>query len=641
MFAKEMKEKNKKILKWLLYSVAVFFIAGGLLSALFLYLESKYEDKIYPGVRIINIDVGGMGKDTAGKILMDRVDKMSQRGVEFAYKDTKITLTPTVSSFSPDLAYPVYSFDIEKTIDKAYNIGRENDPWGNLIKKIATYVQGEDVDVVYNLRAEEAKTILKDSFAGYEDPAVNARLQIKEEGEEEGMSITVTPEKAGEVIDYDKALDDLGQRLKKLNPDSSVRLTIKKQEPQIYEKDCQGIEGKVKEVLDKAPLILKDKTATTTENKDAQEWEVNKKQLAAWLTLEKAGEEVKIALNKKEIESYLQENISPETDQDPIDARFTVENGKVSEFRDSKPGKKLNIQKTTDNIADSVLRGKGEIAALETEVLESEYTTQKVNDLGIDEIIGTGHSNFSGSPANRIHNINVGANSVKGLLIEPGEEFSLNQALGEVNRESGYLPELVIKGNKTIPEYGGGLCQIGTTVFRAALRSGLTITERQNHSYRVSYYEPPVGMDATIYKPHPDLRFKNDTDNHILIQARVEGYDLYFDFWGADDGRTVEISDPVVYGITAPQEPEMIETAELKPGEQKCTESAHNGASAYFDYKVNYNNEEKENKERRFYSHYKPWRKRCLIGAEEKDPEGQEEAAIDTNATSTREQEEE
>ncbi|MCD4694365.1 VanW family protein, partial [bacterium] len=176
-----------------------------------------------------------------------------------------------------------------------------------------------------------------------------------------------------------------------------------------------------------------------------------------------------------------------------------------------------------------------------------------------------------------------------------------------------YKAELVIKGNKTVPEFGGGLCQVATTMFRTAITTGLKITERSSHSYRVFYYEP-AGTDATIYVPKPDFMFINDTPNHILIQYRIEGNDLFFDLWGTNDGRKVTSTDPVIYNITNPAPTKIIETTDLKPGERKCTESAHKGAEAYFDYIVEYN--DKEKKERRFYSKYSPWRAVCLEGVE-------------------------
>jgi vancomycin resistance protein YoaR len=253
-------------------------------------------------------------------------------------------------------------------------------------------------------------------------------------------------------------------------------------------------------------------------------------------------------------------------------------------------------------------------------ILSVETTTPDVaigdiNNLGINEIIGTGMSNFSGSPANRRKNIKNGASKLHGLLIKPDEEFSLIEALLPVNASTGYFPELVIKGNKTTPEYGGGLCQIGTTIFRTALASGLPILERQNHSYSVSYYleNGLPGVDATIYDPKPDLRFKNDTGNYILIQSRIIGDKLYFDFWGTKDGRTATQTKPKTWGVKSPLPTKITESPDLAPGQKKCTESAHKGITASFNYIVSYT--DGHTATTTFTSVYKPWQEVCLIGA--------------------------
>ena len=136
------------------------------------------------------------------------------------------------------------------------------------------------------------------------------------------------------------------------------------------------------------------------------------------------------------------------------------------------------------------------------------------------------------------------------MLVGPEDEFSFNSALGKVGVKQGYLPELVIKKDKTVPEYGGGLCQVSTTAFRGAVKAGFEITERESHAYPVQYYNPQ-GTDATIYPPHPDLRFKNNTPAYILIQTRIEGNKLYFDFYGSDDGRKVVLKGPYIYSRKA------------------------------------------------------------------------------------------
>ena len=354
--------------------------------------------------------------------------------------------------------------------------------------------------------------------------------------------------------------------------------------------------------------------------------------------------------------NFLEEEISSQIDKEPIDARFAMKNGRVIEFQGNQDGLKLDIANSIIKIRSQFInQDLNQAIELIFKEIKSTNITGQTNDLGIKEIIGIGQSNFAGSPPNRRHNIRTGANTLNGLLIKPNEEFSLNKALGEINASSGYLPELVIKGNETIPEYGGGLCQIGTTMFRVALATGLPITARRSHSYRVSYYEP-AGTDATIYDPWPDVRFVNDTANHILIQTRIEGNNLYFDFWGAKDGRIIEKTEPSIYNIVKPGPTKIIETLDLPIDEKKCTERAHNGADAYFDYKVIYPETvfsnlststlnlikkvwDKEEtiqtdsiiqvvKEKRFSSHYVPWREVCLIGVEKltEEEKGEEEA---------------
>ncbi|MBL8029652.1 MAG: VanW family protein [Candidatus Doudnabacteria bacterium] len=171
----------------------------------------------------------------------------------------------------------------------------------------------------------------------------------------------------------------------------------------------------------------------------------------------------------------------------------------------------------------------------------------EINNLGIQELIAQGTSNFKGSPKNRKHNIKVGVEKFKGLIIKQGEEFSFNKYLGPVEKEAGFLPELVIKKSGTVPELGGGLCQVSSTTFRAAMEAGLPITQRKNHSYAVQYYAPQ-GTDATIYPGVIDLKFKNDTPGDILVWPYfLEGDILKFDFYGTKDSRTVTLNKPYQY----------------------------------------------------------------------------------------------
>ena len=151
-------------------------------------------------------------------------------------------------------------------------------------------------------------------------------------------------------------------------------------------------------------------------------------------------------------------------------------------------------------------------------------------------------------------------------------------------------------------------------LFRSAVDTGLQITERRNHSYRVSYYEP-AGTDATIYDPAPDFKFRNDTAKHIYINAYIIGTEITFEFWGTNDGREVKVDKPSIYNIVQPPPTKLIETLDLAPGKKKCTESAHAGADAHFATTITY--ADGRVREETFRSHYRPWQAVCLIGVEQ------------------------
>jgi len=252
-----------------------------------------------------------------------------------------------------------------------------------------------------------------------------------------------------------------------------------------------------------------------------------------------------LALDKEQLNAYL-EKIKNESREEAVNAKLSFSEGKASTFSLSKDGYELDIQKSFEETTKALEKNPlVKDLTLATNVLAPEVTSGNLDKYGIKELIGEGTSNFRGSPKNRIHNIQTGASKFNGVLIKPGEEFSFIETLGPVDESTGYLPELVIKVDKTIPEFGGGMCQVSTTMFRAALLSGLKITARTNHAYPVQYYAPQ-GLDATVYIPKPDLMFLNDTPNYILVQTRIEGTQLFFDFFGTSDGRQAKLVGPFV-----------------------------------------------------------------------------------------------
>jgi len=584
---------------FVVFFLTTFFL---LLSATTLYsliFNYWYQGRIFPGVFVGSTYVGGKNFDQASKKLNDDFYQFEQNGFTYQYNQNTIKIDPTIiSPTDPDLVYELIKFDNKSSVVKALRVGRSGFWWQKIYGPTLTSLKKKTLKPDFILTEDKLLEILKDNLSKYEQPAQNASITWSATG------FTLNKEQTGQSFNYKEIIQSTKEKISHLD-NSPIKISLNISQPRVT---LAEINTATKEQLTKLakqkPLIIW-KVGVRTYVKHFKDYK-------DYIELDKNGDKVIIKFNNNWLQAEL-EKIKKKVDQPSQDAKFEIKDGRVKEFQQSKDGEYLDVQKNIA-IINNNLAENNYTTNLEIDIDRAKIQTADVNNLGITEIIGIGTSDFSGSPPNRVHNIKIGADSLNGLLIKPGEEFSLIKALLPIDSSKGYLPELVIKGNETIPEYGGGLCQIGTTAFRAALASGLPITQRRNHSYRVRYYEP-AGTDATIYDPAPDFRFLNDTPGHILIQTKIEQGKLIFEYWGTSDGRQATSTKPHIYNITPPPPTKYIETLDLEPGEIKCTEKAHNGADAEFTYIVKF--PDGSTKERTFKSHYRPWQEVCLKGVAE------------------------
>jgi vancomycin resistance protein YoaR len=598
------KLKHKK--KAILLSVVFLFLIG--LTFSYFNWNNNHKNRISSKVFIGNIDLSNLQISEAEKIINQKAAEIEDSGLTVFYNNQEINL-PIIMTVNTDLSFPIFNYETEETIklieDKYYG----KSYFSYITNLFKNGLSKEQVKASYIIDPERVKQYIRENLKEVEVEPKNATFKINTNNKS-GDLFDIEPERIGRIIDFDLALETIEQNLSDLDNQSKINLKTITARPTVYTTDLENLKTEAADLISKGDLKLHASSSTSTV------WTVKKEVVASWIISNSNQDKLKLTLDQEKIKTYLSEKVAPSIEKEAALPRYEIKNGKMSSWQTGADGLKINLEQSAANIKDSYLNNKISEAELVVEIIKSEEA-ENTDKFNIKEIIGTGHSNFSGSPKNRVHNIKVGAEAVNGMLIAPGEEFSLVKTLGEIDAASGYLPELVIKNNKTIPEYGGGLCQVATTIFRSALESGLPITARQNHSYRVSYYEP-AGTDAAVYDPWPDMRFLNDTGNYVLIQSRVEKNDIYFDFWGKKDGRTASSSKPVIYNIVKPAATKIIETTELKPGEKKCTEKAHNGADAYFDYQVVYSNG--DIKDRRFKSRYVPWQEVCLVGVSSSTP---------------------
>ena len=327
-------------------------------------------------------------------------------------------------------------------------------------------------------------------------------------------------------------------------------------------------------------------------------------------------------------QAKLEEKLNPifeKINEKPIEAIFNFEGGRVKEFRESKDGREVDKNQLNQQVLSkarlvlSYTNQKVIIISIPITVLNPNLTTDKVNKMGIKELIGTGTSLFQHSIENRIYNVNLAASRLNGLLVAPNETFSFAKYLGDISSFTGYKQAYVIQNGKTILGDGGGVCQVSTTLFRAILNAGLPVVERTAHAYRVGYYEQdsPPGIDATVYVPSVDLKFKNDTGNHILIQTVVDLNELRltFNLYGTKDGRISEVSTPVITSQTPAPEPRYEDDPTLPKGQVKQIDFAAAGAKVYFTRTVTKNG--KTLISETFNSNYRPWQAVYLRGTKE------------------------
>jgi len=495
---------------------------------------------------------------------------------------------------------PASAVDVAQTMAVAKGVASR----GALTRRMRDalgFVGREDVGLVVNEAVIE-NLITQDLVKSW-----NLPLSFPRNAEYEltayGSSFQIIPAVAGQNVDLSQLRTDLLEVV--AAGKNSVTASITQSDPEISTALAQEALGKfgdyAAEVRKGRRIKIKDKTI-----------EIIGYDFASHLQLKLRGNEIVLEVNPLMLKAKFAEQAAM-LEQSPKNAIFQYDGTRVTKFVPHQTGVAIDWDVIAQDLRAS-LDSKSETITVATKDAEPEIKLESLNTLGINELIGVGSSDFKGSPKNRIHNITVGMNSLKNVLIAPGETFSLMKTLGEIDGEAGYLQELVIKDNKTQAEYGGGLCQIGTTVFRAAMGAGFPIVERRNHSYQVGYYfENGVsGTDATIYDPKPDFRFLNDTGHWVLLDPHMDGAILNFKFWGTPDGRKASRTIPKTLATQPAPPKKEIFTTDLPPGKVKCTEKAHSGATMMFTYSVEY--PDGTVKKEDFKSYYKPWAEVCLVG---------------------------
>jgi vancomycin resistance protein YoaR len=610
----------------LVISAAVLFAVLGVFVGGVVVYGTLNTNTVPKGLLVGAVPVGNMDRETLSTYIGEITQKILSTPMVVQIETTSgehrtAYIDPVSLVGSDGTVQELVIFDEAMMVDSLLSYGKEGNRFEKGWKLLKTRFNNPSiaVDGVAVVTSRLKETLLEQTQPE-RVAAVNANINILST---RPTKIDITPSKDGLSYDFDPAIAAITNAFESLEvPDISLAQIV--MPPDIIATHLLEVEDDIEVVLSQFPVKL---AYINTSTNQSEAWTIYPERAGSLLEPKRdETDELYIGLRHKAFLAYLEDIVAPDVRVLPVNARFKVSDGKVSEFRLAEDGivvatssmiltfeEEVKKRNTADAIVSSTIE-------VETIAVTPTISTEDVNDLGITDLLGTGLSDFSGSPTNRIGNIRNAVEKLDGIIVPPGEEFSTIDYTKPYTIEGGYLPEKVIKGDSIEAEIGGGLCQIGTTLFRMAMNSGLEITERRNHSLVVGYYNDLEnglpGTDATLYDPAPDFRFRNDTEHYILVEANMNVYSglLTFKLWGTDDGRKASYSRPEVLEWFEPAEPRYIETEELAPGETEC-QTSFRGAYTSFTYTRTLAGAE-EAEDTIYTSRYRALPKICLIGVE-------------------------
>lgn len=483
------------------------------------------KEFVVHGVYIKGNDLSGMTYDEASDVVIQSSDELFDQRLVLKLND----LTRSVS-----LDEIGVRFDKQETFNRIFDVSYGQDlSWHIRTRFLGMTGKQVNIKPVIEIDKKEFVKGVRDLFPEVQSPR-DARIVVDAGGE-----ITVYGHQFGMAVDYDEAYEKLKLELESGEIDD-IDLGFRLLRVNYLESEAKDDAEILKAILGKE-IVLKDseigfeKTFVVT---------------ADWLNVYKG----QIDFADNFLAALIKQDIEPEIGEIKQDIEIVKlpesEVGYAEVKGEVIDGRMVKVSDTIDNISLALSAGKAEA---ELEIIETKgaVVNKTGEDLGDLKFLTRGRSNFQGSTAGRAFNVRKGIDEkMNDIVIAPGATFSFNEFLGPVTYAAGWKDALAIFNGKDLePVPGGGLCQVSTTVYRAALNAGLEIAEQRNHSLYVHYYrEYGNGLDATIYPGQQDLKFVNNTGEYLFLRSWTDGDDAYVDFYGTDDGREVELIGPIYKG---------------------------------------------------------------------------------------------
>jgi vancomycin resistance protein YoaR len=512
-----------RVLPQLCFALSIFLLVA--VIGIFIF-RASHADRIYPSVVIADVHVGSLTVEQATARITERAARLERSAVSFSFGEQE--WTPTLSELG-------ISLQVEEAIAQARQLGRTDDAVHRLLF-MDDLLRGEQViPLTFTMNHDTLNAWFDMVDRQIAVDPIDAVMSV------EAGNIVISPETEGLAVDRAVATAQIVAALTDLDP-LIATLPTRAMAPAVRAADLE--QARVQ-----ATIAISGSISVTFAG---QSWMLDGRILAHYATVETVLEDgrpvTRFGLDRATLAADLRAEYGPRIERAPTNAIVGWDEGLIA-LEPGSAGISLRSMAFAEAVEASFLGDHYHVAIPYAEV-RPDIDDQHLADLGIAELLGRGESAFVGGSAERIANIHVASGILNGTLVPPGALFSFNQAIGEITAEKGYLEASVVVAEQPGRDIGGGVCQVSTTVFRAALMAGLPIGEWNPHTYRIPGYEGPrwqAGFDASILQMGPDpndwgdLEFRNDTAHWLLVEVVVSEQTMTVDIYGSPDGRTVEL----------------------------------------------------------------------------------------------------
>jgi vancomycin resistance protein YoaR len=477
--------------------------------------------KIHRGVEVGNVSLGGMTPAEARQTVEDHVMGPLEE-IEFSGPE----------NFSRKATDMGVSFNVARTVNQAYAVGREGNVLDRLSQRLRASFGGATIPPDIDFRPEMARAQVQEIATQVNHQPKEADVKIY------GSEVEVSKSRDGYELNpaatmtsIDGAIDDMSGK---------VSLEGEVLEPAVTTPEAETAAKKARGALSE-PLEIK--------AQNGESWTIQPDKLGPALEVTKQNGNIDVGLNPDRMDGALTSVYDGLTIK-TVDASYGFDSDGDVIVKPAHFGRKVESEKLIDDIEGGIFEGKREYQ-VSTTVDKPEHTTAGLQAKKPTELLGSYHTNYTATSDKtqaRVNNLNTASHAISGTFLAPGETFSMNDTVSGLDYESGH----VIVDGATSNALGGGLCQVTSTLYNAALYAGLDIVERNPHATQLPYIRP--GMDATVWfgdqygNNELDMKFKNTTDGYILLQEYVadDNY-IYAQVYGVPDNVQVRMSSEPVY----------------------------------------------------------------------------------------------